>query len=214
MAESLPTRHVAGILLTGGSSRRMGLDKASMPIDGVACAVRIARVLRRVVADAVEVGPGVSGLPSVREKAPGNGPLVALCAGVEALEVAGSSVAALLLACDLPFVTDSVLATLASWPGRHSVVPVVHGQPQTLCARWSTDELAEAPRLVASGHRSMGSLLARPGVELVDERAWPEPLDPRVLADIDTPADLERLGLVAGTADSRTCVSPEERRHG
>ncbi len=128
---------VAGILLTGGTSRRMGFDKASIPIGGVPCAARVAKVLRAVVAHAVEVGPGTSGLPAVREEPPGGGPLVAVCAGARALEESGSTRPALVVACDLPLVTESVLRTLADWPGSRSVVPMIGGRPQPLCARWS-----------------------------------------------------------------------------
>ncbi len=74
------SRTAMGILLTGGQSRRMGFDKASMLVGGVACAARVAAVMQAVVADAVEVGPGVSGLRAVREDPPGGGPLVAVCA--------------------------------------------------------------------------------------------------------------------------------------
>ena len=35
----------AGVILTGGDSRRMGRDKATLPIAGVPMAARIARAL-------------------------------------------------------------------------------------------------------------------------------------------------------------------------
>lgn len=174
----------------------MGFDKATMAIDGVPCAVRVGTLLRHVVADALEVGPGVSGLPAVQESSPGSGPLVALCGGVERLRAAGIESPTLVVACDLPLLSEAVLRTLAEWPGKCSVVPVVDGHPQPLCARWSTTDLRAAIELAATGARSMRALLDRPGVELVDEARWPGRLDRRALADVDTPADLEQLGLV------------------
>lgn len=173
----------------------MGFDKTSMLVDGVPCAVRVAAVLRCVVAVAVEVGPGVSGLPAVREPSPGSGPLGAIGAGAEALRSAGGSRPALVLACDLPFVTESVLRTLAQWPGAGSVVPVVGGWPQPLCARWSAAHLAAAKDLADAGGRAMRTLLEQPDIALVDETQWPGRLDRRALADVDTPDDLARLGL-------------------
>jgi molybdopterin-guanine dinucleotide biosynthesis protein A len=101
----------------------------------------------------------------------------------------------LVLACDLAFVTAGDLALLAAWPGRASVVPTVDGRPQPLCARWSQDDLEAAGLLVEAGERSMKALLRRPGVVLVDQRAWPEAEVRRVFADFDTVADLTALGL-------------------
>lgn len=57
----------AGLLLTGGASRRMGADKALLEIGGRRLADRGASVLAAVCHPVLEVGPGVSGLPAVRE---------------------------------------------------------------------------------------------------------------------------------------------------
>ena len=195
MHDAFPSRLVGGILLSGGTSRRMGFDKASMLIGGVPSAARVAAVLRAVVVDAVEVGPGVSGLSAVQEEPPGGGPLVAVSAGARALHESGGERSALVLACDLPLVTEGILRTLVQWPGSRSVLPIIEGQPQPLCARWSARDLATAADLVEAGVRSMRSLLDRPGVELVEEERWPGEVDRRAFKDVDTPTDLEGIGL-------------------
>ncbi len=181
----------------------MGFDKAIMSIGGMRCAERIAGALRAVVGHAVEVGPGVSGLAAVLEEHPGTGPLVAVCEGRRALLLGqvGEFRSALVVACDLPLVTEAVLRTLARWPGDRSVVPVVAGRSQPLCARWSSEDLTTASLLVGEGHRSMRSLLDNCVVELVDVATWPESVDHRAFADVDRPADIERLGLVVDPAD-------------
>lgn len=186
---------VAGILLTGGRSRRMGFDKASIAIDGVPAAVRTARVLSAVAFPVVEVGPGRSGLASVREDPPGSGPLAAIAAGVRSLSEAGHDGAVLVVACDLPLLTEAALGMLAEWPGRSSVVPVVAGHPQPLCARWSGADLGSAAGLVDAGKRSMKALLSRPGIVFLDESSWPRSIEVGVLSDADTPTALDRLGL-------------------
>ncbi len=172
----------------------MGFDKATMPIDGVPAAERIAQTMRTVVSVAVEVGPGVSGLPVVTESRPGRGPLVAVCAGAAALRPARAR-HVLVLACDLPLLTGAVLTTLARWPGEQSVVPVIDGFPQPLCARWSPEDLAAAAELAEAGERSMRPLLDRPGIVLADEACWPGDMDRSAFSDVDTPTDLERLGI-------------------
>lgn len=186
---------VAGILLTGGQSRRMGTDKASLLIEGTPAASRVLAVLRRVAPRVIEVGPGVTDAPAVLEDPPGEGPLVAVAAGSRSLRQAGIRAPALVVACDLPLIDERVLWMLARSPGRNSVVPTAHGRPQPLCARWSERDLASAERLVHSGARSMRRLMERPGITFLSEETWPMGMDPRVLVDADSPEDLDRLGL-------------------
>ena len=184
------------MLLTGGASRRMGFDKAYLEVGGVRNAVRLAGVLARVAWPLVEVGVGCSGLPFVLEEPRGEGPLVALCAGAECLTGLGCTGPALVLACDLPFMTAGALAVLARWPGGASAVPMVGGRPQPLCARWSSSDLAIAKELVAAGERSMRSLLGAASIEVLDEANWSGRAR-RLFADADTPEDLHRLGIAA-----------------
>lgn len=182
------------MLLTGGASRRMGFDKAYLEVGGVRNAVRLAGVLAEVAWPLVEVGSGCSGLPAVLEEPRGGGPLVALCAGAESLAALGRAGPALVLACDLPFVTAEALAVLAGWPGGASAVPMVGGRLQPLCARWSASDLALAKELVAAGERSMRALLEAAKVEVLDESNWSGRAR-RLFADADTPEDLHRLGV-------------------
>jgi len=176
----------AGLLLTGGASTRMGRDKATIAIGGSTLAARTAAVLAAVAAPCIEVGPGVSGLPAVQEEPPGAGPLAALAAGAAALPTATPS---LVVACDLPALSEALLRWLAGHPGPGSVVPVWEGRPQTLCARWSVPSLARAIALVAAGARSVRALLDASDAELV---TVPPSLAP-ALADVDTPEQLARI---------------------
>jgi len=172
----------------------MGFDKALVEVDGLANAVRLAAVMQKVASPVLEVGPGRSGLKAIAEGPIGQGPLFATCAALPALEAAGHRGPVLLLACDLAFVTAEDLALLAGWPGG-SVVPMVDGRPQPLCARWSHEDLLAATVLVHAGERSMKALLRRPGIVLVDRDQWPAGRADHVFADFDTPTDLAGLGL-------------------
>jgi molybdopterin-guanine dinucleotide biosynthesis protein A len=71
----------AGVLLTGGASRRMATDKANIVWRGETLAARAARVLGAACDPVIEVGSGATGLRCVREDPPGSGPLAALLAG-------------------------------------------------------------------------------------------------------------------------------------
>jgi molybdopterin-guanine dinucleotide biosynthesis protein A len=126
----------AGLLLTGGASRRLGVPKTDLLLDGERLVDRAARLLVTVCDPVIEVGPGLSGLRAVREDPPGEGPLAAFAAGAAALAADGHRGTVLALAVDLPFVETPLLAWLAARPGHGTVVPRVDGIPQTLCARY------------------------------------------------------------------------------
>jgi len=181
----------AGILLTGGASRRMTTDKAAIVWQGESLAVRAGRVLSAVCDPAIEVGSGASGLRCVREDPPGSGPLAALVAGARALETRGPVV---LLACDLPFVEAPVLRLLADWAGRPTVIPVVDGRLQYVCARYGADALERAAAALLAGGRSLRDAAAGEHDELTEEH-WSALGSTNPFADVDTPADLRRLGL-------------------
>jgi len=181
----------AGVLLTGGASRRMGSDKATIVWRGETLSVRAARALSAVCSPVVEVGAGVSDLLCVREEPTGSGPLAALVAGARALDARGPIV---LLACDLPFVEPPLLRLLADWPGDSTVIPVVAGRLQYACARYGPDALDRAEAALLRGEQSLRAAGAGDYDELPEEQ-WGVVGPPNAFADVDTPADLRRLGL-------------------
>jgi molybdopterin-guanine dinucleotide biosynthesis protein A len=186
----------AGLLLTGGQSRRLGVDKALVRRDGETLAARGARVLGAVCAPVLEVGRGVSGAAAVREDPPGAGPLVALAAGAAALRDRGSDFDALVLAVDLPFVEQPLLEVLlAADPGDGVVAPISGGRVQPLCAYYSANALGRAGTLVNEGERALKALLAAVDVSEIAESAWQAVAPPYALDDVDTPEDLVRLGI-------------------
>jgi molybdenum cofactor guanylyltransferase len=175
------------VLLTGGASRRMGFDKATFALDGETLAMHAAGVLRGVCDPVVEVGPGATTLPCVREQPEGQGPLAALLAGADALATDGPIV---VLACDLPFIAEPAVRWLADYHAPGSVVPVIGGREQYSCARWSAVAIAHGRAAYARGERALRTLVDAGDTTraAADEHAT-------AFADVDTPGDLRRLGL-------------------
>jgi molybdopterin-guanine dinucleotide biosynthesis protein A len=187
---------VAALLLTGGASRRLGQDKATLVVGGERLCDRAARLLAEVADPVLEVGPGHTWLPTVDEGTERRGPLAAVAAGAAALP---AGTAALVLAVDMPFVTAALLAALAHHPSPLTVVPVdAGGRLQPLCARYSPAALAAAPDLVAAGARAMAALLDADGRAEVDVEVWAPLAGPAPFADVDTPADLAGLAGLCG----------------
>jgi molybdopterin-guanine dinucleotide biosynthesis protein A len=173
----------------------MGHDKATLVIDGEPSARRLGALLAGVVDPALEVGPQRSGLAAIAEEQPGEGPLAALAAGWSALSRAGHDGSVVVLACDLPLVTSAFIRWLAQYPDGRSIVPLVEGRLQPLCARWSALDLRRSVERAAHGARSFHELLDEMAPVTVSPRDWAGVALPSVLADADTPGDLERLGL-------------------
>jgi molybdenum cofactor guanylyltransferase len=189
---------VAGLLLTGGASRRLGVDKAGLVHHGTTLATRAASRLEAVCDPVLEVGPGRSTLPAVLEDPAGTGPLAALAAGGRELTRRGHHGAAILLAVDLPAMTVAFLALLRDHPGSPTLVPEVTGRLQPVCARYGRDAMAVAHRLVRDGTRSMHAFLDAVDHDVLPERDWRAVAGPDVLADVDTADDARRLGVELG----------------
>jgi molybdopterin-guanine dinucleotide biosynthesis protein A len=185
----------AGLLLTGGASRRLGVAKAMLRLGDESLADRLARVLALVVSPVLEVGPGYSPLPAVREEPPGSGPLLAFLAGADELAARGVRAPVVVLAVDLPRVDMRIVRWLASHPAPGSVVPVVDGVMQTVCARYGVDALLAARGIAASGARSLRALVAAVPVHEAPEAEWRAVADRETFADVDTPDDVTALGL-------------------
>ena len=182
-----PSTRPAGVLLTGGGSRRLGTDKALLRLaDGVTLAARAAATLGAVCGDCVEVGEGISGLRAVREAPPGGGPLAALLAGVEALATAGPVV---LFGCDYPRVDVAALRAIAEAAptAATAIARDTGGRLHYVCARYGTDAIGEARARFEAGERALRwiELLAHVTVALPSG----------VLVDLDTPADAAALGI-------------------
>ncbi len=123
---------LASIVLAGGTSRRMGRDKALLPIDGrpmIRSLVRSLVPLSRAVIVSLndrdrheELKRALpAGVRVVYDERPGQGPLGGICAGLKASD----SDLNLVVACDIPEVDPGFIAEMLSQAGHHDVVASV-----------------------------------------------------------------------------------------
>ena len=147
-------------ILAGGASSRMGTDKSQLLIDRQTFTERIAGTLRKVTDSVTVVGRSLdaSDLPTVPDVYPQWGAL----GGLQAALTACSREWAIVVACDLPFVTSELFLHLAALRlDHHAVVPVQQdGRPQPLAALYRVDPCRQrATELIEAGHRRPLDLL-------------------------------------------------------
>src|ERR1051325_1485457 len=125
---------VEGFILVGGASSRMGADKSQPVLGGRTTVERIADALRPIAEKISVVGAHTAGtaqLPDVPDLYQRWGPLGGIHAALRAARAEWSVV----VACDLPFVTDELLRRLMMFiEDIDAVVPVQSDKyPQPLC---------------------------------------------------------------------------------
>ncbi len=158
---------VQGFILAGGASRRMGTDKSELLIEQQTFTERIAQTLLRLTDSVTIVGrTGTASYPTVPDVYPQWGTLGGLHAAFSACARAW----AIVVACDLPFVTSELFKYLANLRLDHeAVVPVQDdGRPQPVAALYRIDPcLQRATELIESGRRRPLDLLETINTRLV-----------------------------------------------
>ena len=147
-------------ILAGGASSRMGTDKSQLVIAQQTFPERIAETLFEVTGSVTLVGRALddSTLPKVPDVYPKWGAL----GGVHAALAACEREWAIVVACDLPFVTRELFLFLASLRLDHeAVVPLQQDKrPQPLAALYRVDPCRErAETLIQAGRRRPLDLL-------------------------------------------------------
>jgi molybdopterin-guanine dinucleotide biosynthesis protein A len=188
-----PERDLEGAILAGGKSRRMGRDKALLPIGGRTFVEAIADALRPLVSRVRIVGhEPVFGLPAQADLRPGLGPL----SGIQAALATAEASRVLVVACDLPLITTFFLRGLVSElaPELDAVVPCPGGTPVAVCALYRTTCLGDVEQRLARGDCAAREFAKTLNARFLDD-ADLERLDPsgRCLLNFNTLQDHERL---------------------
>jgi molybdopterin-guanine dinucleotide biosynthesis protein A len=186
---------LAGVVLAGGESRRMGRDKATLPGPGGAATLLeyVAGVLAQrcepvfVVAAPGQPLPAVQG-KVIRDEVRGQGPLPATGRGLRAAAEAGARYA-FVCAVDMPLLSAELiddLVRLATETNAEIVLPW-DGRSHYLAAVYRTDLAERIDGLVAGGARSMRALIDASDTQQI---VLPES---RFLANVNTESDLLAL---------------------
>lgn len=186
---------LAGVVLAGGESRRMGRDKATLPgPDGAATMVEfvVGVLSQRCDPIFVVAAPGQP-LPQltarvVRDEIQGLGPLPATGRGLRAAAEAGAQYA-FVCAVDMPLLAPELidrLMQLATKTDAEVVLPW-DGRSHYLAAVYRTDLAGRIDALVAAGERKMSALIDASDVQQIVLS------DSRPLTNVNTDAEFRAL---------------------
>lgn len=194
------TISIAGVVLTGGASRRMGRTKALVEVDGIPLADRVATALRGGGCDPVVAIGGdpeelaALSVPVVPDRHPGHGPLGGILHGLELFGAASPTGCStdwmVAVACDLPDLTPAVVRELTAADVATDTVDVVVARTHRLepaVAMWSLAALAAVSSMHRRGERALHRVIG--GLRCVEVG-----VDATALRNVNTPDDLHRRG--------------------
>lgn len=208
---------IEGFVLAGGASSRMGADKASVLLGGVALAERAVRTLLGVCEQVYLVGGEArsdmaASIADMQHPA-AKGRRAAINGLYTAFSHCKTRFAAV-LACDMPFVTADLFAFMADEigvkdrKGFDAVIPrEADGRIQPLCAVYKKEPCLEKLRMMQMDRvPAMREFAASLNVRYVEHRELARFGEPNILlSNVNTPAELaaaeERLGLNSIAAD-------------
>lgn len=182
-----------GVALAGGQSRRMGSDKALLPLGGRTLLDWTVERLAEVCPEVLLADRG-RGFASSADLAVADGPGRGPAAGILGAAEARPGRDLLVLACDLPAVPSELLRELTLYEGDW-VVPTSEGGLEPLCALYRASCLSALRDQVASGTYALHGLT---NAALHVRRLGPDELGrfgdaARIFRNLNAPGDFAAL---------------------
>jgi molybdenum cofactor guanylyltransferase len=209
---------VYGFVQAGGGSTRFGADKALVEFGGKTLLARTVELVASVCDETKIVAPlekyGNVTVPILADRWPGQGPLGGILTALHhcnerpgrstATETVasdrGTNAYALILSCDMPFLTREWLAYLCDQAMKSTaqvIVPESESGLEPLCACWRTDAVSTVQAAFDGGVRKVTEAMKRLPMEVLDESAWKRfDTDGLLFWNMNTPADYEEARRV------------------
>ncbi len=194
---------MTAIILAGGKSSRLGRNKALQVLDGKSLIQRVVERLDVLSAEIVIVTADGESIPcssaatvkTVPDIYAGRGPLVGLYSGLSA----STSQQAIVVGCDMPFLSVGLLEYMAQISSAFDVVvPRVEDKVEPLCAVYSRSCLPSVQELLGRDQLRINRLFGMVKVRYVEEDEI-DRFDPEHLSffNVNSKADLVRAGEIA-----------------
>ncbi len=191
---------ISSVILAGGTSRRMGTSKALLKVGDRPIIERVIEKVSLVGKEIILVTNKPNeyahlGHPMVPDAYLGKGPLGGIYSGLKA----ASNPYALVVACDMPFLSTPLLRYMSLLsPGHDVVVPRLAQGIEPLHAIYSKTCLPAMETLLQQNHLRIISFYSQVRVRYVEQQEI-EILDPQLfsLFNVNSLADLQRAREMA-----------------
>jgi molybdopterin-guanine dinucleotide biosynthesis protein A len=199
-----------GFLQAGGGSTRFGTDKALAQLAGKNMLQRTGELLASVCYEVTIVAPAGKyadlAWPVLPDRWPGEGPLGGILTALSAMANSELGPAwALIVSCDMPFLTQEFLAFLwqrAGVSNAQVLVPQSASGLEPLCACWRAGAATDVQSAFDSGVRKVTEAMKRLPMEVLDESAWKRfDTDHRLFLNINTQEDFAEARRILETQD-------------
>lgn len=183
---------IAGVILAGGQSRRMGQEKAGLVIAGQSLFSRAHQALAQLC-DRIQIAgdrPDLADdeLPAFADRHPGSS-----LGGLHNALINTDRGWVLVLPCDLPFPSPQLLRSLLdNRSGHQAVIPRSQRGAEPLIACYHRSALSLIEEQLENDNLRLTGLLERLKVRYLDEEELPAGWR-RALTNLNRPQDLERL---------------------
>ncbi|MBE9514353.1 MAG: molybdenum cofactor guanylyltransferase [Dehalococcoidia bacterium] len=194
---------MTGIILAGGRSSRFGLDKVRATINGksliqwaIDCLAPLSTEIIIVIGLEDFFAAPSTKIQVIRDVYPGKGPLGGLYSGL----LGSSFPRAIVIGCDMPFVSVALLDYMTRMPSVFDVVVPRTGKGvEPLCAIYSRSCVAAIHKLLERNELRIGELFGTVKVRYVEENEI-DGLDPEHLSffNVNTLAQLREARKLAG----------------
>lgn len=188
------TPDITAVILAGGRSSRMGVDKGLLLFQGHPLIYFVLEALSQITSKILIITnqPGYDqfGFPCIPDIYPDKGPLGGIFTGLTNADTEKI----LVLGCDMPFITPVLLAELVAAAGDEDVLFCYHRQmAEPLCAVYNTKASTHIRSCLEKNQLKITEALAGLNTRVIsfDDRDW---FTGNEFRNMNSPDDLEKNG--------------------
>lgn len=163
---------MTGIILAGGQSKRLGVDKADLIVGGRSILERTVLILKQIFAEVIVVSNvyrdiTAEDVTQVKDITGPKGALGGIYTGLYHAKYDRSFITA----CDMPYIMPKLVELIAKRQQKDVVVPRVHGNFEPLFAVYSKRCIPIIDQLISCNILKISDLYEKCKIECVDEES-------------------------------------------